>query len=172
MDNNFNLDNVDFSKMIKNPDVPADYTITIPVDKELERLQQKIIQSSIEANQRKRQAEISIIEQNEVTKQILAETKDVNSYLIQANCALEEINDNLRKQLQAINSNIDFLINTIGGNTQISEEQQAENRKLLIEIQLLLKTKDKAGLREFIGRHTGDGIALVGLVLQGLSMLS
>jgi hypothetical protein len=38
------------------------------------------------------------------------------------------IKSNLEKQLQSINISIDFIINSMGDNTQISKEQQRKNK--------------------------------------------
>lgn len=68
-------------------------------------------------------------------------------------------------------SNIDFIINTLGSNAQISEEQQHKNQKLLLEIQILLAQKDEQVLKAFIDRHVGDAICLNGVILQAISMI-
>lgn len=111
-----------------------------------------------------RESKLSQIEMNETTKQMNEELKSTNKQL-------QSINDNLQKQLNSINSNIDFIINTIGTNAQISEEQQKENQKLLIELIILLKEKDETGFKTFIEKNIGNGIGIVGLILQAMSML-
>lgn len=124
-----------------------------------------------ETFERKKQAHLAAIEQTEITKGILKETKQMNESLIQVNKGLEKINDSLEKQLQAINDNIDFAINAIGANAQIDETQERQKQQLLIEIQMLLRTKDEKGLKVFMQKNIGNGIGLAGLLLQGISML-
>lgn len=127
-------------------------------------LQNAEIQKQLDENfERRRKAEESQIEMNETTKQMNEELKSTNKQL-------QSINDNLQKQLNSINSNIDFIINTIGTNAQISEEQQKENQKLLIELIILLKEKDETGFKTFIEKNIGNGIGIVGLILQAMSM--
>lgn len=131
----------------------------------------EIQQELDETFERKKQADLAAIEQTEITKGILKETQQMNESLIQVNKGLEKINNSLEKQLQAINDNIDFAINAIGANAQIDEKQERENQRLLMEIQMLIKTKDEKGLKAFIDKNLGNGIGLVGLFLQGISML-
>ncbi len=130
------------------------------------------IQRQLNENyQRRKQAELAAIEQNQTAKDILNRTQQMNESLIQVNKGLEKVNDSLEKQLQAINNNIDFVINSLGANAQIDEKQQKVNQQLLVDIQMLLQNKDEKGLKAFIEKNIGNGIGIMGLLLQGISML-
>nr|WP_302598406.1 hypothetical protein [uncultured Cellulosilyticum sp.] len=119
----------------------------------------------------KRKVNEAIISASETNQQLVVYAQERNQQLMAINRGLETTNKNLSKQLQEINNNVDFIINTIGTNAQISEEQQKENQKLLIELAILLKTKDETGFKMFIEKNIGNGIGIAGLILQAMSML-
>lgn len=113
---------------------------------------QKQIKEMGENYERRRKAEESQIEMNETTKQM--------------NEQLHSINHHLQSKLDKIYDNIDFVINTIGANAQISEEQSQEQTKILIELRTILELRDEKGFKVFLEKHTGDMIALVSLIFQ------
>lgn len=114
----------------------------------------KIQRQLNETFERRKKAEESQIEMNETTKQM--------------NEQLQSINHHLQSKLDKIYDNIDFVINTIGANAQTSEEQRQEQTEILIELRTILELRDEKGFKSFLEKHTGDMIALVGLILQVL----
>lgn len=115
-----------------------------------------------ETYERRKQAEEATIEQSLISKEILGQTQEMNRQLV-------VINESQKRQLESVNSNLEFILGAIGGNAQQIQRGQIETNKLLIEIQIALQTKDENGLKKFITEH---GIEAIGLLLQGLQMCS
>lgn len=127
-------------------------------------LEHQKIQKHINENyERRKKAEESQIEMNETTKLMNEELKLTNKQL-------QSINDNLQSKLDKINDNIDFVINTIGANSQISEEQRQKQTELLTQIGIILGRKDEKSFKAFLNEHSGDMIGLAGLLLQVLTL--
>lgn len=121
--------------------------------------------------QHKAEVDKAILDTSETNKKIVEQTEETNHQLVVANRGLEMINETLKNQLQDINGNIDFIINTMGTNAQSSEQQHQEQIKLLVELRTLLAVKDEKGLKSFFENHSGDVMTGIGLVLTAIQMM-
>lgn len=76
----------------------------------------------------------------------------------------------LKTKIDSANHTLDLLLNSLGANSQKTQRELIENRKLLVELQTLIEDKDGSSVKKFIDEHGIDSIALI-VQLIGMILL-
>jgi hypothetical protein len=74
----------------------------------------------------------------------------------------------LKTKIDSANHTLDLLLNSLGANSQKTQCELIENRKLLAELQILIENKDGNSVKKFIADH---GIESIALIVQLISMM-
>ncbi|GEM_PF-4007219 len=100
-------------------------------------------------------------------EEIVSELKTTNISLKKINTELAQANETLRLQLTSVNNNLDFILNSLGANSQRIQSEVMKTNVEIAKLKTLLEFKDEKGVKEFISEH---GIESIGLILQVLGM--
>jgi len=101
---------------------------------------------------------------------LMAENSTKSVELLEEHVKLQkEMIEILKTKIDSANHALDLLLNSLGANSQKTQEELIENRKLLTELKTLIET-DKNGnsIKRFIAEH---GIESISLVAQLISMI-
>lgn len=126
-------------------------------------LQMPDFSSAVEAAQRKNREQE---EREKIRTENSSKSVSLQEELVKQQ---KEMIDILRTKIDTANHTLDALLNSLGANAQMTQEELIKNRKLLVELRTLLET-DKSGnsIRTFLKDH---GIESLSLLAQLLSMI-
>ena len=122
-------------------------------------------EEAIRAIEKSREQENAV--EAERHEEVVQELKGTNNALGKINEELVQANETLRIQLSAANSNLKFILNSIGSNSQKLQVEAMKTNIELAKLKTILEFKDEKGIKNFISEH---GIESVGLILQAIGM--
>ncbi|EJE7236753.1 hypothetical protein FC820_10600 [Clostridium sporogenes] len=117
----------------------------LDANKELEKTLSEVSKSSKEKCERE-------IQNNENLKKLV----DYNSEITEYNRQLVTLNESILRKINFVNTSLDFVIEAIVENTEITKKDGIEHNALLLELITIMESKDKDKIKEFLGGLTGN----------------
>jgi len=81
---------------------------------------------------------------------------DYNSEITEYNRQLVTLNESILRKINFVNTSLDFVIEAIVENTEITKKDGIEHNALLLELITIMESKDKDKIKEFLGGLTGN----------------
>ncbi|NFH48845.1 hypothetical protein FC976_16860 [Clostridium sporogenes] len=120
-----------------------------------EEAQKEIEESNRQEYERK-------VQNNENLKKLV----DYNSEITEYNRQLVTLNESILRKINFVNTSLDFVIEAIVENTEITKKDGIEHNALLLELITIMESKDKSKIKEFLGGLTGN--VAVGVMVEYL----
>ncbi|MCW6124223.1 hypothetical protein [Clostridium sporogenes] len=113
--------------------------------RKIEEAQKEIEESNRQEYERK-------VQNNENLKKLV----DYNSEITEYNRQLVTLNESILRKINFVNTSLDFVIEAIVENTEITKKDGIEHNALLLELITIMESKDKGKIKEFLGGLTGN----------------